>query len=165
MAEAGARSGVPVAAEKEVASTRGVYFAGSIRGGRQDAELYAWLIRALREELDEVVLTEHVGAASIGEMGETELSEVGIYERDMAWLRRSRAVVAEVTQPSLGVGYELGQAEAMGLPVLCLFRPSSGKSLSAMIRGNRRLQVVEYAGIGDATVVEAMKAFLKADTE
>jgi hypothetical protein len=28
-----------------------------------------------------------------------------IYERDMGWLRECDAVVAEVTQPSLGVGY------------------------------------------------------------
>ena len=37
-------------------------------------------------------------------------------------------VVAEVTQPSLGVGYELGRAKAMNKKILCLFRPKSGKS-------------------------------------
>lgn len=37
-------------------------------------------------------------------------------------------VVAEVTQPSLGVGYELGRAVDMKKKVLCLFRPSSGRS-------------------------------------
>lgn len=36
-------------------------------------------------------------------------------------------VVAEVTQPSLGVGYELGWAVALGKPILCLFRPQSGR--------------------------------------
>lgn len=36
-------------------------------------------------------------------------------------------VVAEVTQPSLGVGYELGRAVALHKPVLCLFRPQSGR--------------------------------------
>ncbi len=37
-------------------------------------------------------------------------------------------VVAEVTQPSLGVGYEIGRAVAMGKPILCLYRPSPDKS-------------------------------------
>ena len=37
-------------------------------------------------------------------------------------------VVAEVTQPSLGVGYEIGRAVAMKKNILCLFRPDSGKS-------------------------------------
>lgn len=37
-------------------------------------------------------------------------------------------VVAEVTLPSLGVGYELGRAVDMKKKILCLFRPSSGRS-------------------------------------
>ena len=34
-------------------------------------------------------------------------------------------LVAEVTQPSLGVGYEIGRAVAMNKRTLCLFRPES----------------------------------------
>ena len=41
---------------------------------------------------------------------------------------RVSVVIAEVTQPSLGVGFELGQAVALGKKTLCLFRPASGKS-------------------------------------
>ncbi|KAB0397875.1 hypothetical protein E2I00_004504 [Balaenoptera physalus] len=41
----------------------------------------------------------------------------------------------EVAQPCLGVGYELGRAVARNKPVLCLFRPQSGRVLSATIRG------------------------------
>ena len=36
-------------------------------------------------------------------------------------------VVAEVTQPSLGVGYEIGRAVAMKKKILCLFRPNTDK--------------------------------------
>ena len=38
----------------------------------------------------------------------------------------SSAIVAEVTQPSLGVGYEIGRAFEKK-KILCLFRPDSGK--------------------------------------
>ncbi|CAI9532062.1 unnamed protein product [Staurois parvus] len=58
-----------------------------------------------------------------------------IHDRDVKWLQQADVVVAEVTQPSLGVGYELGRAVAMNKKILCLFRPSSGRVLSAMIRG------------------------------
>ncbi|XP_042339278.1 2'-deoxynucleoside 5'-phosphate N-hydrolase 1, partial [Plectropomus leopardus] len=58
-----------------------------------------------------------------------------IHDRDVDWLRQSDVVVAEVTQPSLGVGYELGRAVDMKKKIFCLFRPSSGRRLSAMIRG------------------------------
>uniref|UniRef100_A0A2K6V3K9 2'-deoxynucleoside 5'-phosphate N-hydrolase 1 n=1 Tax=Saimiri boliviensis boliviensis TaxID=39432 RepID=A0A2K6V3K9_SAIBB len=50
-----------------------------------------------------------------------------IHERDLAWLQQADAVVAEVTQPSLGVGYELGRAVALNKRILCLFRPQSGR--------------------------------------
>ena len=36
-------------------------------------------------------------------------------------------IVAEVTQPSLGVGYEIGRAFDMNKPILCLYRPQQGK--------------------------------------
>ena len=36
-------------------------------------------------------------------------------------------LVAEVTQPSLGVGYEIGRAVDMKKKILCLFRPQSGR--------------------------------------
>ena len=39
----------------------------------------------------------------------------------------SSAIVAEVTQPSLGVGYEIGRAFEKKKKILCLFRPDSGK--------------------------------------
>ena len=38
-------------------------------------------------------------------------------------------LVAEVTQASLGVGYEIGRAVAMDKRILCLFRPESDKRM------------------------------------
>ena len=37
-----------------------IYFAGSIRGGRIDAELYERLIKYMQK--DNIVLTEHIGS-------------------------------------------------------------------------------------------------------
>ena len=42
-----------------------IYFSGSIRGGRQDAELYNQLIEEIKKYGD--VLTEHVGSSEISE--------------------------------------------------------------------------------------------------
>ena len=78
-----------------------IYFAGSIRGGRQDAELYRKVITALKEKHQ--VLTEHVGNLSLSTT--EDKGDKAIYEQDMAWLRESDLVVAECTQVSLGVGY------------------------------------------------------------
>lgn len=109
-----------------------IYFCGSIRAGRQDAELYARLINQLGAY--GTVLTEHVGSKELEESEKTRTDKY-IHDRDVDWLVESDAVVAEVTQPSLGVGYEIGRAVAMNKKILCLFRPSPDKRLSAMIAG------------------------------
>ncbi|XP_066535905.1 5-hydroxymethyl-dUMP N-hydrolase isoform X2 [Hoplias malabaricus] len=112
-----------------------IYFCGSIRGGRQDVEVYQRIVKKL--QCFGRVLTEHVSHSALSERGEDAVldGDKAIHDRDMEWLNISDVIVAEVTQPSLGVGYELGRAVAMNKRILCLFRPSSGRVLSAMIRG------------------------------
>jgi len=116
-----------------------IYFAGSIRGGRQDVTLYSEIIDLLQQYGQ--VLTEHVGEV---DRGEDRHSDVAIYHRDMTWLKESNVVVAEVTVPSHGVGYEIARAETLNKPILCLHRPSQGRHLSAMIAGNPDIQCAPY---------------------
>lgn len=125
-----------------------IYFAGSIRGGRSDQGLYLELIRHLRALGD--VLTEHVGDRTLTASGEEGVTDEAIYRRDLEWIRGADVVIAEVTHPSLGVGYEIATAEALGKPILCLYRPAAGARLSAMVAGNPRLVVREYAAPEDA---------------
>ncbi|PID33227.1 nucleoside 2-deoxyribosyltransferase [Candidatus Saccharibacteria bacterium] len=122
-----------------------IYFAGSIRGGRDDKENYKRIIEQLKQH--GTVLTEHIGSESLTSDGQTELSEQKIYQQDTDWIRQADIVIAEVTQASLGVGYELGFAEALGKRVVCLFNTESEKSLSAMIRGNDYIEVIDYQNI------------------
>ena len=68
----------------------------------------------------------------------------------LSWLQSADVVVAEVSTPSLGVGYELGIAEKLIIPVLCLYRPIKGKRLSAMINGNEEFQCRAYQGFDEA---------------
>lgn len=118
-----------------------IYFAGAIRAGRTDAELYAKIIALLKEHGE--VLTEHVANANLTTRGE-ELSEEQIFNRDASWLASSDVIVAEVTQPSLGVGFELFLGHTLGKPTLCLYREQEGKRLSAIITGNKSLTVRKY---------------------
>jgi len=123
-----------------------IYFCGSMRAGRQDVDLYGVLVQKLQQYGE--VLTPFVADKSITNLGsEHPGGEKGIHDRDVELLERSHVVVAEVTQPSLGVGYELGRAVAMNLPILCLYRPQEGKLLSGMIRGmdnGAELRVYDY---------------------
>ncbi|MFH1279586.1 MAG: nucleoside 2-deoxyribosyltransferase [Candidatus Eisenbacteria bacterium] len=133
-----------------------IYFAGAIRGGRGDRGLYRGLIDHLRSRGE--VLTEHVGDPSLSEDGEEGLSDRAIYDRDVGWIVGASVVIAEVTTPSLGVGYEIATAESHRKPTLCLFRPSAGVRLSAMIEGSHRSVVRPYETLEEA--VAAVDEFL-----
>lgn len=119
-----------------------IYFAGSIRGGRDDAELYQLIIGTLKQYGE--VLTEHVGDDNLQKEGESDQPDSFIHDRDMAWISESDLVIAEVTTPSLGVGYEIAMAIRLKKPVFCFFNLTSGKRLSAMINGSENVRVYEY---------------------
>lgn len=123
-----------------------IYFAGSIRGGRDDHALYLDIIGRLGAYGR--VLTEHVGDSGLSSFGE-DGRDNEIHDRDIAWLREADCLVAEVTTPSLGVGYEIGRASEWGKPILCLFRRSSGRALSAMIAGSGGVKPRDYENTAD----------------
>ena len=133
-----------------------IYFAGSIRGGNADREIYHKLIGGLQQFAE--VLTEHVGNPALTDKGESAKCDAEIFKRDVAWINEADVIVAEVTVPSLGVGYELGIGESFGKPVICLYREKDGRQLSAMIGGNPRFQVQVYQGVDAA--VELVKDFI-----
>ncbi len=119
-----------------------VYFAGSITGGRDDADTYKLLIDKLKERF--VVLTEHIGNPNMSEMGEYQLSDEEIYTRDVGWIEQSDLVFAEVTKISLGVGYEIGFAEAHGKRIVCFVNGTKVNRLSAMLTGNKNVECHVY---------------------
>ena len=117
-----------------------IYFAGSIRGGRVDADLYRRIIEVMKE--GNVVLTEHVGSPHLNLM-EQGKRDVEIYDQDTAWLRECDMVVAECTCPSLGVGYELAYAEKLGKPCH-IFYDRRKTQLSAMLTGDPYFHIHPY---------------------
>jgi hypothetical protein len=132
-----------------------IYFAGSIRGGRDDKELYLKIITLLGKYGK--VLTEHIGLQTLSDLGETDQKDEYIYTRDMAWLKESDALVAEVSTPSLGVGYEIASAEILKKKILCLYREGAPRKISGMINGNKNLVFKTYKRIED--VEKILKEF------
>lgn len=110
-----------------------VYFACSIRGGG-DTSLYQAIVDAIKlaggDVLSEVFVHDAIN------YGGSPLPSDEIYERDTQMIKDSDIVIAEVTNPSLGVGYELAYAEKLGRPIMCLFNVTSTNKLSAMVSGN-----------------------------
>ncbi len=118
-----------------------IYFAGAIRGGRQDAETYAEVIRYIKKT--DIVLTEHIGNAALNVTERSRDKDHEIYIQDTNWLRESDIVIAECTHTSLGVGYELGYAESKGIPCHIFYKKSMTQ-LSAMLNGNSNFYIHPY---------------------
>ncbi len=134
-----------------------IYFAGSIRAGRGDAPVYGAMIKWLRSFGE--VLTEHVGNPALSTTGDDGPDDRQIHDRDKAWLFSCDLVIAEISVASLGVGYELGWATALGKPVLCLYRPLAGRAVSAMIAGSPGIETVPYSTMEEAETI--MEEFLQ----
>jgi len=126
-----------------------VYCAGSMRGGGSWVENLDHISRIVGE-LGHVPLTEVSGSKE----HDVEVDGSGdqwIYNRDMEWLHMSDCLIAEVSAPSLGVGYEIAVAlHEGGLPVLCLCHESVA-TLSAMVHGNTNplMELQRYSDLDD----------------
>ncbi len=117
-----------------------------MRAGRQDVDLYGTLIEKLGQYGE--VLTPFVADKRITLL--VSMPDRYIHDWDLELLEQSDVVVAEDTQPSLGVSYEIGRAVSMKKPILCLFRrkEEGGKFLSRMIRGMNNdadLRALDYS--------------------
>lgn len=119
-----------------------IYFAGSIRGGRADAALYARMIDFMKAK-GHVVLTEHVGHPELNLLEQGKDKDGAIYAQDTRWLRESELLIGECTNPSLGVGYELAYPERFGKPCY-LFYNRSKTQLSAMLTGDPYFHIFPY---------------------
>jgi 2'-deoxynucleoside 5'-phosphate N-hydrolase len=109
-----------------------IYFACSITGGRDFESIFQRITSALLADGHEVP-TAHLADSSVKALeGKVDPGEV--YERDTAWIRDCDALVAEVSTPSHGVGYEVAYALSVGKPVLCVYR--QGMPVSKMLSGN-----------------------------
>ena len=133
-----------------------VYFSGSISGGREHEAIYQHLVARCQAQGHQV-LSAHVADPAALE-AEKDLPPREVFERDSNWVKECEAMVAEVSTPSLGVGYEYGLAVQLGKPVLCVYR--SGARLSKMITGNPapNLTVAAYSDLTE--LVERIDAFL-----
>jgi hypothetical protein len=109
-----------------------IYFSASIRGGRQYLSTYRTIVSHLKSS-GHSIATEHIVEENILEI-EQRVDDTYIFRRDMELLDHSDAVISEVSNPSLGVGYEICYALEKRIETLCLY--STDAIVSAMILGN-----------------------------
>ena len=107
-----------------------VYCAGAIKGDITFQKFYKEIIYIVKKY-------DHVAISELNrEVKEFEsLPDKEIYDRDIKWLDESDVMIAEVSGPSLGVGYEIAYAlHIKKIPVLALLN-SKAERVSSVIAG------------------------------
>ncbi len=114
-----------------------IYFSCSITGGRDDENIYQIIVNSLEAD-GHYVPTAHLSRPDVMSL-EKLVDPIDVYSRDIEWIESCQAMVAEVSTPSHGVGYEISWALSKGKPVLCLYR--HGIRVSKMITGNNNPRI------------------------
>ncbi len=120
-----------------------IYFSASISGGRDLLPVYRTIVSELKKY--GTVLTEHIADSNLTVGGEKNESNRAIFNRDLKWLEQADLIIADVTTPSLGVGYEIAAGIERKIPVHALFFRKDNRRLSAMISGNPDVFLYEYS--------------------
>ena len=126
-----------------------IFFSCSISGGREYEEYYKHIVKILADYGE--VLTGYFADENELNKVQDGMNNTEIFLDDIERLTEANYIVAEVSVPSLGVGYECCEAIHQNKPYLALYRKNSPKTLSAMIRGNthKKLAIIDYEDIDD----------------
>ena len=124
-----------------------IYFSAAISAGRSYAPIYKKMAETLTEN-GLTVLTEHVADLNVLQM-EKSFSATEIYNRDIRLIHDCDLLLAEISHPSTGVGYEIAYALLSDKPVIATYL--SGLKVSKMITGNtqQNLYIYTYESIND----------------
>lgn len=133
-----------------------IYCAGPIKGDTRYQAYY-------RDIISFISSLGYIGFTELNENfnQKKKLSDKQIFTRDINWINKSKVMIAEISGPSLGVGFEISFAlYKVKIPVLALYNSEVTK-ISAMIKGcnSKLLLVKEYSN--DASLKNMIFSFLK----
>ena len=123
-----------------------IYCAGPIKGNKTYQGNYSQIVE----------IVNSIGHTALSEVSSKfhssiPLSPKQIYARDLKWLDGSKLMIAEVSGPSIGVGFEISYALFVKkIPVLAVYHETAGQ-ISSMITGcnNPKLVIEKYSSSDD----------------
>ncbi len=123
-----------------------IYFSGSIYGGRQKLDSYKKLVKKLKEIGN--VLNEEVADDDVVEK-EKNINDCDVFESLVKRMDIADFIFAEITIPSLGVGYELGYADSHNKKIIAIYDKTVVPKVTTMLRGNKKIIIIPYTDINE----------------
>ena len=133
-----------------------IYMSGSIYGGREKLETYKKLIGELEKYAE--VINKNVADDDVLEKEALQKDE-DIFKDLKNKMKSADLIFAEVSIPSLGVGYELGFADMNGKRIIGMYDKTITQKVSTMIRGNERITLIPYENINE--ILENLEEILE----
>lgn len=133
-----------------------IYCSGPIKGDKTFQKFYLEIIDFVESE-------GHTPLAGISAdlTSTTPLTDKQVYKRDLKWIDGSKLMIAEISGPSLGVGFEIAYAVYhKKMPVLALAN-NTVENVSAMITGcdSNLLTIAKYRDAED--LKEIIRSYIK----
>lgn len=133
-----------------------IYFACPVISERGDEAVYQSIVDAL------IAAGHQVPTAIIAKPEvvtlEKQANPQEIYTNSIRRIEKCSVLIAEISKPSLGVGYEIAYALHLNKPVLCCYR--QGASISKMITGNTHPKIMVYSYQDTQEVIGVIRAFI-----
>lgn len=117
-----------------------IYYAAAMLGDRSNFHNNKIIINELKK-YGFTILTEFI----LGDI-EVDVPPVEIYRRDINLLRESDILIADISYPSLGVGFEIAYALNLNKKVIALCRKDRIENTSRLILGidDKNFQIIMY---------------------
>jgi nucleoside 2-deoxyribosyltransferase len=133
-----------------------IYFACPVISERDDEAVYQSIVDTLIADGHEIP-TAIIAKPEVVNL-EKQANPQEIYTTSIRRIEKCDVLIAEVSKPSLGVGYEIAYALHLNKPVLCCYR--QGASISKMITGNTNPTIMVYSYQDTQGVIGVIRAFL-----
>jgi 2'-deoxynucleoside 5'-phosphate N-hydrolase len=134
-----------------------IYFSCSITGGRRDQAVYKRIVDHLTTNGHDVP-TAHLSREDVLDE-EKVIDPLTVYNRDVKWVEDCGALIAEVSTPSHGVGYEIALALFLAKPVFCCYR--EGVKVSKMLTGNTHTGMEVFKYSDESSLLAAIDSFIE----
>jgi len=126
-----------------------IYLAGAIRGDPSYRDNFKKIIKIVEDYAITRTELSDMQMPTIPSYAKEEYKQT-IYERDIEWIKQSKAVIAEVSGASTGAGYEIAYAiHVKKCPILCLYLKTSRPSLMIAQNNEKYLFKQEYSNDND----------------
>jgi 2'-deoxynucleoside 5'-phosphate N-hydrolase len=107
-------------------------------------------LKKIEEYLEKksILLSKDIRNSNVKYSGES-MENYDIFNKNINLIKESDIVIADVSIPSLGVGYLINYSKNLNKKIICLYEVQVKQELSLIINGDKDLKIIKYNNLDD----------------